>query len=211
MSSSARSPAVGSFTSLLLSRASRRLLLVAEAPIDPASAALAPSTRPGRRIREWLSATPADALTLCPRRWSMTLARITARSLWDAGALAEREVVLLGQKVARAFARLSPELHALVPATPFSMAAPPVPTAAGGWTWAMVWTVPHPSGRNRWWREPANRRAAELFFRYVAGRLEQPRWSPRSPNELARPALDVLAEELARSENHALDKGSTPG
>lgn len=147
----------------LLSRAGRRLLVVGLGAAPSPSAALA-----------------ADAFDRPP-------APTAPRDLWET-AMAGREVVLLGRRVARMFARIDPALDALSTAPPFSMAAPTAPLAAGGWARSMVWLVPR--------RRPADAEV-DLFFRYVAGRLEfRFEADLPAPTELARTALDLLASEL---------------
>lgn len=157
----------------LISRARRRVLLVGESPARGTLAALDDVSRAGRRLRVLLGTPDFDTVNLVGRAgpaWPLSLVRVRARQLADE-AFHGREVILLGRKVARAFSRVSPELAALAEGPPFSMVMATVP-APSGWAHAAVWLAPHPSGRNRWWNDPVNRRAGGLFFRLVAGRLE---------------------------------------
>lgn len=182
---------------LLRSRAGRRVLLLGESPGRGSVVALSLASRTGRRVRGLMPGLPFDALNLCPYRWDESVARASARSAWES-LLAGREVVLLGRKVARAFRRLSPDMDVLAGAAPFSMAAPTVPRPGGGWARSMVWLVPHPSGRNRWWNHPVNRRLGELFFGLCLGRLEfNFEAALPTPGSLARSVLDILVGETA--------------
>lgn len=179
----------------LISRASRRVLLVGEAPGRGSVAALDLASRSGRKLTGLMPGVAFDAVNLCHRQgWSERGARAAARAVFEAG-LAGREVCLLGRKVLRAFTRLHPALDALVEAPPFSLASPTVPDPGGGWASSMVWWAPHPSGRNRWWNDPANRRAGAAFFGYVLGRLEFP--GPPALPAPARGLLDLVLDELA--------------
>lgn len=64
----------------------------------------------------------------------------------------KRKVVLLGNRVARAF-----EVKPIWPAGNF------VPMWGG-----FVTVVPHPSGISRWWNDPENARSMELFWKVLA-------------------------------------------
>ena len=122
-----------------------------------------------------------DALNLLARAlgaaddWPCAVARERAVELYRGGALAGREAVLLGRRVARAFAfGLSPHLDRLHPAPYFSSMFPTVPDGRGGWARAMVWIAPHPSGRSRWWNDEGNRSRAVAFFSRLLGRMPFP-------------------------------------
>ena len=187
-----------SLIATLRARAPRRVLLVGEAPARGSVAALDRSSRSGQRLRCLMEGgAPFDAVNLLFRgddRWDPRVARMRARRLIDQGWMADREVVLLGRRVARAFARLQPALDALAAAPPFSLATPTVPRLCGGWAASMVWWAPHPSGRNRWWNAPANRAAGKVFFGLVLGRLEFPPRPelPAAAKGLLELALDAL-------------------
>jgi hypothetical protein len=122
-----------------------------------------------------------DALNLLARalgpadEWPARVARERATELYRSGSLAGREVVLLGRRVARAFGRgLSPHFDQLHPSEYFSSVYPTVPDGRGGWARACVWLAPHPSGRSRWWNDPANRSRAVAFFSRLLGRMPFP-------------------------------------
>lgn len=155
----------------------RRPLLVGEAPPHDRDDFESRSIS-GRRLDELMHGAPFDAINLLARpisdedAWPIELARERARHLYE-DCFAEREVVLLGRRVARAFARLSPWMDSLASAEFFSLATPTVPSY-GDWVTCMVWIAPHPSGRSRWWNRPEHRRSAEAFFSTALGALEFP-------------------------------------
>jgi uracil-DNA glycosylase len=140
----------------------------------------------GRRLALWAGLSPADfrvrarCLNLfdrLPQRWSQTAARREAEWLW-ACLTQDREevlatygmhltdlredtsmVVLLGNRVTRAFGLTHLPLFRV--------------TQTGG---PPVATMPHPSGLNRYWNEPAHVAEAERFLREmmrVGGRLPE--------------------------------------
>lgn len=164
-----------------------RPLLIGEAAADLAAAALGPRTRSGARLDRLLRGRGFDALNLLARsmgpadEWPAAAARERARELFRT-VLAGREVVLLGRRVARAFAGMHPALDALHPAPYFSSAYPVVPDDRGGWGACRAWIAPHPSGRSRWWNDPRNRDCAAAFFSRILGQLE----------ELPAPALPAV-------------------
>ena len=85
--------------------------------------------------------------------WPITAARKAASTLLPR--LAGRTAILLGKRVARAFgmARLGY----------FTLA--PIRCGAAGIMPVWVVIVPHPSGINRWWNDPANRKKAGGWLR----------------------------------------------
>lgn len=163
----------------------RRPLLVGEAACDLAAASLGPRTRSGARLDRLLQGHGFDAVSLLARalgpadEWPSGVAREAARRLHES-TLAGREVVLLGRRVARSFAGLSPWLDALHAAPYFSSACPLVLDGRGVWSACMVWIAPHPSGRSRWWNDPAHRDQAAAFFSRILGSMEFP-VTPRLP------------------------------
>lgn len=114
----------------------------------------------GRRLAEWsgLSAAAFRAAADCrnvyptlPSRWVHVRAAELARVLWNAPETQRAPlVVLLGSRVARAFG--------FVHAVHFEVYQTGGPAVA---------VMPHPSGLNRFWNDPANVALAEAFLRRV--------------------------------------------
>jgi len=176
----------------------RRPLLIGEAATDLAAAVLGPRTGSGARLDRLLRGHGFDALNLLARAlgaaedWPAWAAKERARELYRT-ALAGREVVLLGRRVARAFSGLSPHTDALHAAEYFSSVCPTVPSPAGGWDVCRIWLAPHPSGRSRWWNKSENRHRAAAFFSRILGRTEAP-LRPALPSVLPPETWWPLAE-----------------
>jgi uracil-DNA glycosylase len=153
-----------------------RPLFVGEAPSPstdgrPGAAPLVGET--GRRLAEWSGLSPAEfhRRTECvnlfdrlPRRWSARAARARATDVefWHLIAPYQRTVVLLGRKVADAFAVESPD--------PFSCTERRA---------ARLVVMPHPSGRNLFWNDRRHVWAAMALLREILG---QP--MPAEPSRL---------------------------
>lgn len=181
-------------------------LLIGEAPARGSNGAFEAFSRSGERLARLLG-RPFDAVNLLARplargeSWPRALASTMAASLYR-DALADREVVLLGRRVARAFLGLSPHLDALAEAEWYSRSDPTVPRGDGGWARAVVWVAPHPSGTSRHWNDAANRHAARAFFRRVLCTEEwpgpptlptarAPMWELADTSIIPRPDWDV--------------------
>jgi hypothetical protein len=104
-----------------------------------------PPTAAGGRLCKLLGITSRqylhtfDRVNLCHNHWNMTDAKILAK-LVD---LNRPAVILLGRKVAAAFGMAGP--------AQFTKTA-----VAVGKRGTVIYTIPHPSGRNRVWDDPAN-------------------------------------------------------
>lgn len=138
------------------------LVLIGEAPGGTLSIAhrpaLALTGRAGRAICDlagwdwttYLRRTERHNLFLDPMpdgRWPRRLAAVRARQL--ALRLEGRTIILLGAKVAEAFDLAEEPLYSwLYWAT----------------DWANVAKIPHPSGRNRMWNDPAEKARARAFL-----------------------------------------------
>lgn len=136
-----------------------KLLFIGEAPSRPIGG---PGWAPfgagsGLRLATWAGLTPygmrkrARLINLFDDPvdgWSAKEAAWSARRLWASVALERDVVVLLGRKVATAF-----DLAHVEPFVMFQTSGP-----------AMA-MIPHPSGRNRYWNEPAHVDQAERFLR----------------------------------------------
>jgi hypothetical protein len=93
-----------------------------------------------------------DAERVARRLWANLTgereAVLAQYGIWDHTVAEARVVVLLGQKVATAFDVRHPHLFVLCQTSGPAMAV-----------------MPHPSGRNRYWNEPAHIARAEQFLR----------------------------------------------
>lgn len=159
---------------------------------------LEPTTASGARIERLMHGQSFDAINLVSRApdsasgWPASLARASARQLYES-VIASREVLLLGRRVARSFAGLSPHLDALHAAPYFSSVCPTVPNGRGGWDICRVWIAPHPSGRSRWWNNVDNRHRATAFFSRILGQMEAP-LRPRLPEVTPPETWEGVAE-----------------
>lgn len=152
-----------------------RPLIVGQSPASPAHEQLPAlaNTRSGHRLARLAGLTDTEELlslfdtvnllAVYVERLDLGVAREPARRLRDRIALGRRElVVCLGPTVARALGITA------VPVLGVSdRAARWRSPARRGPVWAVS---PHPSGRNRFWNEPANVTAAEAFWRDLAER-----------------------------------------
>lgn len=159
-----------------------RVLLVGAAP-GPAFARPyrplhpVPATGSGGRLAQVMGVSPETYLRLFDRtnlltepagRWAnredrfpIAVARNAARAMEPL--LRDRRVVMLGRDVARAFG--------VDPALPFHEWRGVYLEHAG--VVATIAVAPHPSGRCRWYNDPANLRAARLFWRPVVEEVPQ--------------------------------------
>lgn len=140
----------------------------------------------GYRLATWAGLSPAEfrerarlvnVYRELPPRWGRPFARGRAEELAvDAERAGAERVVLLGERVAAAFDYTAPpfEWH------PTAM----LPTQ-------LVALVPHPSGLNRYWNEPVNRRLVERFLRRLFG-VPMPARQPRL-GMFAGPARDLAS------------------
>lgn len=135
-----------------------RLLVIGEAPSDEGPPL---EGRVGRRIAEYAGVTLDEYLELTDRHnlfakpipfWSAPHAEQNAIDVWPM--LVGRRTLLLGKNVTRAFG-----LH---PADLLLSWRSPIPELE-------VAMLPHPSGRNLWWNEAANRVAARSFLHATFG------------------------------------------
>ena len=153
-----------------------RPLLIGQAP-SRSRARLAPlSGQSGRRLARYCDVNLAGFLHMFERRNLLTdwpgkapgggdlFPVLDGRRAADAmrEAVSERVVVLLGAGVARAF-----RLHHLPILTWSKFHKDSLGAVA---------VCPHPSGRSRWWNDPANREAAIAFWRELAGRQPRTPW-----------------------------------
>lgn len=163
-----------------IARAGRPVLLVGEAPTAEVAAVqdlwLHPSrTASGRRLRE-LSGLSVPAFLAAFERTNVLERSLEPEEPWPAAEarrrglaalrfLGGRVVVMLGDRAATALlGRRTGGAPRLVWGR--------YPSLDGG-TWRGV-VLPHPSGRSRWWNDPARReRAAAVLREAVAGRLER--------------------------------------
>lgn len=133
------------------------ILIIGEAPSLHGDPAVPLEGSVGKRLAEYAGLTWSDYLALTERRnifqepveWSRVEAKGRAEVMFPQ--LLGRHVILLGQRVADAFAFHWPLLNWV---------------SVGGVTVAIV---PHPSGKNLWWNEPENRSQARRFLRSAFG------------------------------------------
>lgn len=156
---------------------SRRPYVIGETAMD-----LVPGCAP-RVLERFATLHDFDyqGLTFCvpTNPWPVSRVRAKARALYHE-ALAGREVVFLGRRVARAFVGLSPHFDALHAAEFFASVCPTVPAAHGRWDTCRIWLVPNP--QSPWWADRANTSRARAFFAAILGRTEAPQ----------RPALPAV-------------------
>lgn len=88
--------------------------------------------------------------------WHEAHAAANAAHLWRNENYSKREVILLGDRVHKAFERAGAPVKDLVP---FEWRK----TSLLG----RIVRIPHPSGRSRAWNDPAVRKVAAKFFREV--------------------------------------------
>lgn len=108
-----------------------------------------------------------NLLPECPdESWPARQARAQARNLLRSGLLQRRRTILCGRRVAEAFFReaFSSDLD-YEPLTWYRLLATPRVGQPKEECMAHVGYIPHPSGRNRWYNDPDNKRAAEEFLR----------------------------------------------
>lgn len=97
-------------------------------------------------------------------RWSVPAARAAAENLVASDFLTDREVILLGSRVLAAFfpvGKLNREVESQIRPCQFYRHL-----GRGGehsFMWALV---PHPSGRNRWYNDGANKAGVYQFLRW---------------------------------------------
>jgi hypothetical protein len=119
----------------------------------------------GHRLAAWAGLSPADfrsrvelvnLFEALPEKWDVRAARERALDLMQGKFVAGARVVLLGSKVAMAFKRHKAE--------PFAWE-----TYGLAGDYYAVARMPHPSGENLFWNDPANVRRAERFLRRLLG------------------------------------------
>ena len=147
----------------------RKPLLVGQAPgpnTDPTRPLYPnPSHLSGGRLAEIMGLDPREYLRRFDRinllyrhpgrwpgknddKWPEKLARVAAEAVRPL--VRDRDVILVGRNVARAFGLAETPFHARLPD-------------------ATV-VIPHPAGRNHWYNDPVNRKEAHEFWtRYLRG------------------------------------------
>lgn len=113
-----------------------------------------------------------DRTNLCTPTWSTFEARARAKLLMGA-ALRHDAMVLLGRKVAEAFARVLDPRPRLEPFTRHDLRI-----EAGEVARLTLVALPHPSGRNHLWNDPANRLRAQALLRDAAPGVAWGTWAP---------------------------------
>lgn len=106
------------------------------------------AARTGVTQEEWVDMT--DRRNLCTGEWIFEAGRLQAR-MWTAE-LHTRTTVLLGSDVARCFPSTGMLCQWARPIGTPPRAAPP---------WIHI---PHPSGMNRWYNDPANKACVEVLL-----------------------------------------------
>tara|TARA_Y100000310_G_scaffold276127_1_gene293077 strand:+ start:256 stop:762 length:507 start_codon:yes stop_codon:yes gene_type:complete len=156
-------------------RATNRLLLIGEAPTLKYRGMPPFSGPTGARLCEVFDAdfrSYADAINILsdPQRrkekgseYNAEKAKENARLVADYLARTPwglfTGIVFAGKRVAATFG--FEDLEYFVPGEL------PVRTIKGRWRWLKVWTMPHPSGVNRWWNEDCNLQKAKRWAQNV--------------------------------------------